>query len=170
MNQKKLNSFILNTTYKKYIGQICPISCTVLSYIFCIFFVGFSNLSFAQEYPKKVIIGKDTCIIFNLEQSKKLISWDVDLEQCKSENIVLIKESSLKDSIIVLNKEMAQKYSEILVINDLIQIEKNELIAVYIKEKKLYEKQIKKHKRQKLFSISLGVITTSILTTLILIK
>jgi hypothetical protein len=138
--------------------------------IFCILIVVIANVTFAQSYPKKVVIDNDTCIVFTLEQSRKLITWDVELERCKSESIVLIEESSVKDSLIAINKEIAQKYSDIVVICDSIKLEKNELIKIHLEEKQLLEKQIKRCKRQRFLSITLGVLTTSILTTLILIK
>ena len=128
-----------------------------------------SNAS-AQTYPKKVVIEQDTCIIFTLEQSRKLIAWDVELDNCNAEKSILIEESSIKDSLIYVNREIAKKYSDIDTINNFLKVEKDELIKIHSEETKRLEKQIKKFKRQRFLSTTLGVVTTCILTTIILIK
>ena len=135
-----------------------------------ILFVLFTSICLSQEYPKKVIIENDTCIVFTLEQSRKLILWDVELGNCKEENLILNEESKLKDSIIEVNKQIAIKYAEIEQLYTSIKSEKDEIIKTHIEEKELLEKQIKKYKRQRFLSTTLGVITTSVLTTLILLK
>jgi hypothetical protein len=125
---------------------------------------------FSQEYPKMVVIENDSCIIFTLEQSREMIVWDVEYNECKDERKILLEEMALKDSVITNQKDMVAEYNEILELYNGIKDEKDTLIQLHVEEKQLLEKQIKKQKRQKFISSALGVIATSILTTIILIK
>jgi len=138
----------------------------ILSILFAVMF----SSVFAQDYPKMVVIDKDSCVIFTLEQSREMIIWDVEYNECKDERKILLEEIALKDSVIVNTKTMVNEYNEILELYNGIKAEKDTLIQLHIEEKQLLEKQIKKQKIQKFISSSIGVLTTSLLTTIILIK
>jgi len=125
---------------------------------------------FSQEYPKMVVIEDDSCVIFTLNQSRQMIIWDVEYDECKEEREILIEEIALKDSVITNQKNIVAEYNEIIELYNGIKDEKDTLIQLHVEEKQLLEKQIKKQKRQKFISSALGVIATSILTTIILIK
>jgi hypothetical protein len=125
---------------------------------------------FSQEYPKMVVIEDDSCVIFTLNQSRQMIIWDVEYDECKEEREILIEEIALKDSVITNQKNTVAEYNEILELYNGIIDEKDSLTQLHVEEKQLLEKQIKKQKRQKFISSALGVIATSILTTIILIK
>lgn len=125
---------------------------------------------FSQEYPKMVVIKNDSCVIFTLNQSRQMIIWDVEYDECKEEREILIEEIALKDSVITNQKNMVDEYNEIFELYNAIKDEKDTLIQLHVEEKQLLEKQIKKQKRQKFISSALGIIATSILTTIILIE
>jgi hypothetical protein len=141
-----------------------------MSKVLFIFFTVIVSSVFAQEYPKMVVFENDSCLIFTLEQSRKMIIWDVEYNECKEERKILLEEIALKDSVIIITKTVVNEYNEILELYSKIKAEKDTLIQLHIEEKQLLEKQIKKQKIQKLISSSISILTTSILTTIILIK
>lgn len=141
-----------------------------MSKLLFIFFTIFVSSVFAQEYPKMVVFENDSCVIFTLEQSRKMIIWDLECNECKEDRKILLEEIALKDSVIFNTKIVVDEYDEILELYNKIKAEKNTLIQLHIEEKELLEKQVKKQKIQKLISSSIWVLTTSILTTIILIQ
>jgi hypothetical protein len=141
-----------------------------MSKLIYIFFILVTTISYSQEYPKVIVLEKDTCIVFTLEQGKKLIEWDIMFEECIVNLELTLNESILKDSIISNQNFQISEYQKIDSLYQQISVENREIKLLYEEETKLLKKQLKKQKRQTFFASALGIISAAVLTTLIIIK
>jgi hypothetical protein len=126
--------------------------------------------AYSQTFPKSIVIENDSCIVFTLEQSKKMIEWDIEKDLCKTELDIAQSEISLKDSII--NNQVNQlnefqgiesAYEEIIIENDLIR-------NIFNEEREILQKQLKKERRRKWLSSTLGIVATTVATVLWITK
>jgi hypothetical protein len=129
-----------------------------------------ANSVFSQNYPRTIVLGQDTCIVFSVEQGKQLIIWDLQHQQCKQENEVLINEISLKDSIINNSSEIIKQYDEITILYNEQKKEVANLMSLSEKEKQLLEKQLRKEKTKRFISTTIGIVSTSIFAILYFTK
>jgi hypothetical protein len=142
------------------------IKCLVLTFI--ITFWGLQ--SYSQKFPKSIIIENDSCIVFTLNQSKKMIQWDIQKNYCETELDIAQAEISLKDSVIEnqsnqINefKGIESSYEEIIIENDLIR-------NVFNQEREILQKELKKERRRKWLSSTLGIVATTVVTVLWITK
>lgn len=142
------------------------IKCLVLT--FTITLLGLN--SYSQKFPQSVIIENDSCIVFTLEQSKKMIQWDIQKKYCEAELDIAQSEIAIKDSIIEnqnnqLNefKGIESSYEEIIIENDLIR-------NVFNQEREILQKELKKERRRKWLSSTLGIVATTVATVLWITK
>lgn len=126
--------------------------------------------AYSQTFPKSIVIENDSCIVFTLEQSKKMIEWDIQKDLCKTELDIAQSEISLKDSIInnqgnQLNEfqGIESAYEEIIIENDLIR-------NIFNEEREILQKQLKKERRRKWLSSTLGIVATTVATVLWITK
>ena len=140
----------------------------ILNIFVFILFVSFNGLT--QTYPRTIIVGQDTCIAFSIEQSRTLILWNTQKDYYFELSEIQRLELVAKDSIIVgVNKkivaltEIDSSYQQIIV-------EKDALKRICETEKKIYKSEIKRQKRRKILSIGVGILSTSFMTYLWIVK
>ena len=133
-------------------------------------FLFISTVSFSQTYPQIVVIEEDSCIIFTLSQSRQMITWDLQLQECRTNLELTSNESSLKDSIIQIQKEQIEEYQKIDTTYLALMDENKELTELLEEERKILKKQIRKQKVQKWLVGIGGFVTTSFATYLYIKK
>ena len=138
------------------------------SIVLSLFLVSFN--AFTQQYPRNVVLGADTCTAFTIEQSKTLILWNTQRKECFEVSDVLTDKLSLKDSIII------ETNNKIIVLQDIetsyktIVLEKDQQMAICEIEKSALNFEIKKQRIHKILSIAGGILSTSFMTYLFIIK
>jgi hypothetical protein len=135
-----------------------------------IIFVILSISAYSQEYPQLILIENDSCIVFTLDQSKTMIEWDIRYDECKSNYEILTVETNIKDSIISNQLYQILEYQKIDSLCQQINIENKGLISLYEDETKVLKKQLTRQKRKTWLYSSLGLVATTVLTTLYIIK
>lgn len=120
--------------------------------------------AYSQTYPKLVVIEKDSCIVFTLEQSKTMIEWDIRYNECRTNLELTSNESALKDSIISTQQVQLEEYQKIDSTYQLLNQENEELREILEEERKLLNKEIRRQKRHKWFVGIGGFFTTAIAT------
>lgn len=62
--------------------------------------LSFGNDSIQSEFPKKIIIGTDTCLAFTNDQVIEMNKEKIDFETCKQENSIRTNFESKQDTMI----------------------------------------------------------------------
>lgn len=125
---------------------------------------------FSQDYPKVIVIENDTCLIFTMEQARKLTEWDLLYEECSIKRKLNSSEIAFKDSIISLQESKLNSYKNIEANYNLIVIKNNDIRQLYFEEKNILLSQLKKERRKKVVNSVLGIAGTAIMTILYLLK
>ena len=124
----------------------------------------------AQKYPQVVIYQADTVIIFDIAQGKKLAIYNEQKKYLEKANQELEIKINTLDTLVKLQDEKIQNY---------VQIEKNYVEIIDQKQKqmdmngtqvKIYQKEAKRQKNQKRIAIGVGIIVSSALSYLYIIK
>jgi hypothetical protein len=110
------------------------------------------------------LIGKDSVIIFTLDQGKELAKINEDRKRLEKLNKKCEFQLKFKDSIILLQEQQIVDYQSIKLDYDLMVKQMNRMQQLCGDEKKLLNKEIKKQKRQKWASIGIGVSSFAILS------
>ena len=142
---------------------------SVIKYLFIILCFHCSG----QNYPKTILLKKDTVIVFSIEQGKRLSLINEERKKCGEELLIVEKqlilkgrvagtdeEANLKDTIIEGYKDKISSYSEIENTLGKIINEKNDLLGICEDEKDDLKKDIRKQKIQKWIAICSGVVLT----------
>lgn len=126
------------------------------------FFVVFSPFTAvsqqaAKEYPLVELRGLDTLIVFEIEQGRKLAIFNE--ERKKLQSIVALQNSELsqKDSIIMHQGKIIEKYVSIDQAHQIIIDEKSKQIAYCDGQLNSLTSELKKQKRYKLTAIISGI-------------
>ena len=138
----------------------------IITFIFTITY----GVVFSQDYPKVLVIENDTCLIFTIEQARKLTEWDLMYEECSIKRKLDSSEIAFKDSIISIQESKMSNYKNIEANYNLIVIKNNDIRQLYIEEKNILKSQLKKERRKKVFNQVLGIAGTVIMTVLYLLK
>lgn len=138
-------------------------------FIFYIVFL-LSNFCYSQKYPKTIIIDSDTCIVFSNEQSKEMIKWDLEKEECLKEKGILQNELSLKDTVVSNLTNQILEYKKIQENQQIIIKENIEISKLYKQQLDISEKQLKKQKLKTFLYAVGGICTTSFMTYLYIQK
>jgi hypothetical protein len=138
------------------------------SIVLSLFLVSFN--AFTQQYPRNVVLGADTCTAFTIEQSKTLILWNTQRKECFEVSDVLTDKLNLKDSILIEMNNKIIALTKIETSYKNIVLEKDQQVAICEIEKSKLNYEIKKQKRHKILSIGAGIISTSLMTYLWVIK
>jgi hypothetical protein len=126
------------------------------------FFVVFSPFAavsqqVAKEYPLVELRGLDTLIVFEIGQGRKLAVFNE--ERKKLQSIVALQNSELsqKDSVIMHQGKIIEKYVLIDQAHQIIVDEKSKQIALCDEQQNLLTSELKKQKRYKYIAIISGV-------------
>ena len=139
-----------------------------IAILFITFLSGFTSL--CQTYPKKIVIESDTCIAFSIEQSKTLILWNTQKKECYELSDIYRMELDVKDTIILEYRNKTLVWKEIEQKYEAISVEKDELLEYCEIEKTAYKSEAKRQKRRKILSIGVGILSTSFMTYLWIVK
>ena len=129
---------------------------SVIKYLFIILCFHCSG----QNYPKTILLKKDTVVVFSIGQGKRLSLINEERKKCGEELLIVEKQLILKDTIIEGYKDKISSYSEIENTLGKIINEKNDLLGICEDEKDDLKKDIRKQKIQKWIAICSGVVLT----------
>lgn len=127
-------------------------------------FVIFVNVVLAQkkDYPYLSMNGKDTTIVFHIEQGRDLIRKNEQRKECIELMGILNKESIQKDTIINSQKKKVSNLEGAIKEKDIIIAKKEESLSICANEKKSLSDELRTEKTKKWFAV-VGMVVIGVL-------
>jgi hypothetical protein len=138
----------------------------LISILFLVFFTQITYAQIKSNYPKVMLVEKDTLICFTTQQAKQMAIWNekrkecVELSKNDNEKIAELNNISItKDSIIYNLENEVIQYKKTIT-------DKESLIAICEDEKTSLKREIRKQRRGKWIAIICGVGLTALVISI----
>jgi len=115
------------------------------------------------EYPQVKLIGKDTVMIFTLDQSREIARNNEDRKRLYELNRITNSQLQFKDSIILMQESQIVDLRLIKIENDHILEQMKRQQQVFKDEKDILKREIRRQRRHKVLSTSGGVLSFAII-------
>ena len=117
-----------------------------------------------------ILSETDTIICFTIPQSKFLLKQSIELEYCNTREGFLKSELLIKDSLIISKDFQINGWEEYKSLSDSVNAINNTKLDVLTAQLNASNKKYLKEKRAKITALILGIVATSVTTTLYIIK
>jgi hypothetical protein len=138
----------------------------LISILFLVFFTQITYAQIKSNYPKVMLVEKDTLICFTTQQAKQMAIWNEKRKECielsKNDNQKIAELNNIsitKDSIISNLENEVLQYKKTIT-------DKESLIAIYEDEKTSLKREIRKQRRGKWIAIICGVGLTALVISI----
>jgi hypothetical protein len=138
----------------------------LISILFLVFFTQITYAQIKSNYPKVMLVEKDTLICFTTQQAKQMAIWNEKRKECielsKNDNQKIAELNNIsitKDSIISNLENEVVQYKKTIT-------DKESLIAICEDEKTSLKREIRKQRRGKWIAIICGVGLTALVISI----
>ena len=138
----------------------------LISILFSVFFTQITYAQIKSNYPKVMLVEKDTLICFTTQQAKQMAIWNekrkesIELSKNDNQKIAELNNISItKDSIISNLENEVVQYKKTIT-------DKESLIAICEDEKTSLKREIRKQRRGKWIAIICGVGLTALVISI----
>lgn len=136
---------------------------TIRIIVFFAIYINYSvNAQDSTKYPMTTILQGDTVVVFSLAQATEMAVKNEERKACEKDVINLELQLIEKDTIIATQESKITDYNLVIDSKDIIIEQKDDLQEICEDEKKVKDKEIRKHKIGKWIGFSLAVVAATL--------